>query len=762
MKKSTFKSIVVLSFSLFCFGVYAQSSAKIWTSVSERATESKVKEYRNSIPADYKLYSLNTAAMLSALNNAPSRANIKNSNTIIELPVANGEIQRFRVVDAPTLAPELQQIHPNIRSFAGQGIDDPSAVARFSTSPNGVNVMISSANNKTFYIDPYTKDKQAYIAYSRKDLPAPLEPFVCLVEEEIGPRASDADVQTATRNADDGILRTFRLALACNGEYSVFHLNNQGIPASATDAVKKAAILGAMNVAMTRVNGIYERDLAVTMVIIPNNEDIIFLNTATDGLSNDSGMINQIQPIIDGAIGSANYDIGHVFSTGGGGIAQLNSPCTNGKARGVTGLPQPIGDPFYVDYVAHEMGHQYGGNHTQNNNCQRSSASYEPGSASTIMGYAGICPPNVQNASDDYFHAISIFEMFRNITIGNSQCAAQSNTNNLPPEADAGDSFTIPGGTPFILSGVATDPDSDQGSLTHCWEQFDNATGIMPPRPTSTQGPAFRTIDPLASPERYMPNLNTILNSRDDDGNVNNDNRNTWEVPAEVTRFMRFRYTVRDNAPGGAATASDNMVVNFDGNSGPFIITSQSATTPPQNYEWTTRGTETITWNVANSDQAPVSCTNVDIMFSPDRGLTWSTILANTPNDGSEDITVPIVNTTQGRIMVKAVGNIFMDINNRDITVSGSLATEDFAFDNFSVYPNPTSGFVNVTFTPLSTDNVEISLFDQRGRLINKTSFDNVSGTFNKQLQYGNIDTGVYFMVIKNAGKTTTKKLVKQ
>src|SRR5690606_10213535 len=140
----------------------------------------------------------------------------------------------------------------------------------------------------------------------------------------------------------------------------------------------------------------------------------------------------------------------------------------------------------------------------------RSSASVEPGSASTIMGYAGICPPNVQNASDDYFHAISIQEMWTYIKIGQGQCAVQTATNNLPPTADAGPDVTIPKSTPFILKGIATDPDAGD-ILTHSWEQMNAQPAPMPPLNTSTLGPAFRSIDPLPDPERYMPRINFAL-----------------------------------------------------------------------------------------------------------------------------------------------------------------------------------------------------------------------------------------------------------
>ncbi len=748
MKKSTLKSIVILSLSLLCFGINAQNSSKIWTPVSESSITTKTKEFRNSVPADYKLFSLNTSALQSLLATAPSRANLKSSNTIIELPVGNGELQKFRVVDASTFAPELQQKHPNIRSFAGQGIDDPTAIARFSTSPYGVNVMITSAKHATVYIDPYTNDKRQYISYSREDLPASLETFVCLVEDEIGPRQNTEENSGFNRNADDGILRTFRLALAANGEYSLWHLNNQGIDPGASDEVKKAAVLAAQNVAMTRVNGIYERDVALTMVIIPNNVDIIFLNPATDGLDNTSNVINQIQSKIDGIIGSANYDIGHVFTTGGGGIAQLRSPCGPNKARGVTGLPQPIGDPFYVDYVSHEMGHQFGGNHTQNNNCQRSSASYEPGSASTIMGYAGICPPNVQNVSDDYFHAFSIQEMWQFISVGQGQCGAQSPTNNLPPTADAGPDYTIPKSTPFILKGIATDPDGD--ILSYCWEQMNPQVAPMPPLNTSTTGPAFRSIDPLASPDRYMPALPTVLN---------NQTQSTWEVVPSVGRNLSFRFTVRDNVAGAGSSASDNMVVTTDGTSGPFLVTSQAVPTT-----WTIGNTETVTWDVAGTDVAPVSSPLVDIFFSEDGGQTYPfSVALNVPNNGSAVVDVPNINTTSGRLMVISSNNIFYDLNNAVITVDGIVGVEDFTFDNFAVYPNPSNGTFNLTFKPASNDNIEVALYDLRGRAISQSTFDDVSAssTFSKQLDYNYVQSGMYFLVVKNGNKVTTKKVVK-
>lgn len=746
MKKSTFKTMLALSFALFCFGLNAQNTA-FWTKASPSETQNRQKAFRNTMPQEYNLFTLNTAALKSALAQAPAR-NSGRSNVIIDLPTNNGEIQHFRVYEASVMEPALQIQNPNTRSYAAQGIEDPSAVARFSVSSIGVNVMIYSANYSTIYIDPYTQDKNYYISYNISKLPADPNGFECMVEDTNSPAPSGEN-----KNADDGTLRTFRAAIACTGEYAQFQLNQQGVGSGEPDAVKKAAVLMAMNTTMTRVNGVYEKDLSVTMVLVANNTDIIYLDAGSDPFTNNnaSTLINQSQTVIDAEIGSANYDIGHTFSTGAGGLAQLRVPCTSSKARGVTGTSFPLGDNYDIDYVAHEMGHQFGANHTFNNSCgnnRNGSTAMEPGSGSSIMAYAGICPPNVQPHSDDYFTAISIQEMWTFVKNGAGQCGAQSATNNLPPTADAGANYTIPKSTPFVLKGTATDPDGD--ALTHCWEQMNQQIATMPPQNTSTVGPAFRTIDPLASPDRYMPALVTVLN---------NQTESTWEVVPSVGRTMNFRYTVRDNVAGGGSSASDNMVVTTDGTSGPFLVTSQDAPTT-----WTTQTTETITWDVAGTDAAPVSCANVDIWFSTDGGLTYPINLAlNVANNGSAVINVPNLNTTTGRLMVMSSDNIFYDLNNAVITVDGLVGVQDFTFDNFAVYPNPSNGTFNLTFKPASNDNIEVALYDLRGRAINTYTYDDVSAsnTFSKQLNYGYIESGVYFLVVKNGDKVTTKKLVK-
>ena len=598
MKKNNFKLKLIIPMLLMCFGLSAQNYIDLWKTASLNETVSKTKVFRNTVPQEFKLFTLNPVELNSLLATAPQRFTTP-SNAIIEFPTNNGEIQKFRVYEASVLDALLQAQYPTIRSYTAQGIDDPSAIARFSYSDSGLNVMISSANYGTIYIDPYTKDLNQYISYATNSLPEDSRSFECLVQDTL-----QDEVVLSPLNADDGKLRTYRLALACTGEYAQYHLNNQGIPSSATDEVKKAAVLTAMNTAMTRINGVFEKEVALTMVIIANNTEIIFLNAGSDPYTNNNGgvMLGQNQSTINSIIGTANYDIGHVFSTGGGGIASLGSVCGSSKAQGVTGLPQPIGDDFYINYVAHEMGHQFRANHTQNNSCNRNNAtSMEPGSASTIMGYAGICSPNVQSDSDAYFHAISIQEMWGFISIlGGSSCPVETDTGNAPPTADAGPNYTIPRTTPFILKGIATDPDTED-VLSHNWEQMDQQIGTMPPQNTSAFGPMFRSENSLISPNRYMPKLSTVLNGQ---------TQTTWEVVPSVSRTMKFRYTVRDNVAGGSSSASDNTVITVDGDSGPFVVTSQNASTT-----WSPQSNETITWDVAGTDVAPVDSPNVDILF---------------------------------------------------------------------------------------------------------------------------------------------------
>lgn len=752
MRYNYFILLLISVFLLTSFKGNAQNS--LWKKTYSDNLKNKSLTSRESIPTSFDLYTLNTSELKKELKKAPNRHSHA-SNAIIELPVNNGELQYFKVYEASVMASELQERYPVIQSYVAQGIDDPTAIARISVSGIGVHIMISSGNFATIYIDPYTKDKTHYAVYAISSLSTRADSFQCLVE--VQKEEMSAAPNNQTYNANDGKLRTYRLALASTRQYSNYHINLQSIPTTATEHEKKEAVLSEMNVALTRINGVFERDLAVTMELVENNDELIFLDATSDPYTNNDAfeMLSENQVTIDSIVGSSNYDIGHVFSTGGGGVAYLGSVCTDWKAGGVTGLINPISDAFYIDYVSHEMGHQFGANHTFNGNAgscgggnRNSYTAVEPGSGSTIMGYAGICSPqNVQTGSDAYFHAISISEMWANITAYNS-CAIESDTNNQPPVVDAGSTVTIPISTPFVLDGTAIDPNGD--ALTYVWEQIDRQIAEQPPVNTNAQGPAFRSIEPSEVSYRYFPKMETILT-----GNT----QNTWEVLPAVERNLNFRLTVRDNVAGGGASGKEDRTVIVSDAAGPFVITSQNTASI-----WGTESEETITWDVAGTDSSPINCTNVDILFSIDGGYTYPITLAqNVPNSGSAVITVPIEETTTGRVMVKASENIFFDVNNKNITVTSSMNVEDFSTNDFLLYPNPSSGVLNIEFAPEAADVVELTLYDVKGKRIKQELYNQVSSpVFKLQLDYQDLVSGMYFLVIKNGGNSVVKQWVKR
>ena len=554
---------------------------------------------------------------------------------------------RFRLTESPVMAPALQAQYPEIRCYTGVGIDDPTATLKCDLTPKGFHAMIRSARRDAVFIDPYQPgDREHYLVYNKSDFRSKKEPFVCGVPDM--PDLPGPAKTNAPELAGDCLFRQYRLALACTGEYAQF----QG------GTVQLA--LAAMNTTINRVNGVYERDLAITLQLIANDNLLVFLNAATDGYSNGntSSMLTENQSKCNTIIGSLNYDIGHVFGTSGGGLSGQGVVCGNSiKAWGVTAVSQPVGDPFDIDYVAHEMGHQLGASHTFNNSCNDNinlGTAFEPGSGSTIMAYAGICAPNVQTHSDAYFHGISLQEIGAYVTTAaGNVCPVKINIGNHAPTVDAGANRTIPKSTPFSLTAAAADADGD--ALTYCWEQMDNEQSPMPPVSTSAGGPLFRSLAPDGSPTRYFPRLPDLISNTG----------YAWEKLPGVARAMNFRVTVRDNHPGGGCTADDNLVLTVAANAGPFVVTA-----PNTAVTWYVGDMQTVSWNVANTDIAPVNCAMVRISLSTDGGLTYPTVLAdNVPNNGSAQVEVPNQLSAACRVRVAAVGNIFFDISNQDFKI---------------------------------------------------------------------------------------------
>lgn len=645
-----------LLFSLILMVVfYSGFAQKLWNETSQERLSSVSKFDRASNPLEYKLYSLDYTTIKEQMATAPSRDSGLTSNVIVQFPNPNGEMESFRIYEASVMEPELAAKFPDIKSYLGTGIEDGTSNIRISTTVFGLHAMVLSGKRETSYIDTYTKDLNNYIVYNKSKLRTS-RTWSCLVEDSVdeaesGRRSIDSGL------ASDGLFRTYRLAMACTIEYAAYHITAAGIPNVAPLATKKAAVLSAMNVTMTRLNGVYERDMSLRMQLVANNDAIIYVTS--DSFTNDDAeaLITQSQTVINSIIGNANYDIGHTVSTGGGGLAQSPSVCFSGtKAMGITGSPAPVGDAFDIDFVAHEIGHQFGASHTFNGlggNCTATTRSdaqaVEPGSGTTIMAYAGICSGvDVQPNSDDHFHAVSIAQMVSHIT-GSGNCVTGVSNSNSAPVIAALPNYTIPFGTAFILKGNATDPNGD--SLTYCWEQTNNNISTQPPVATSTTGPNFRSFSPSTSPNRYMPQFESVLA-----GNLTPD----WEVVPNVARTMNFALTVRDNrTPNGGQTSRGNTIVTFAG-VGPFRVTNPDVV----NTSWDSGSTQNITWDVAGTTANGINTANVNILLSTDGGVTFGTVLAaNTPNDGNQTITMPTVLAPYCRIMIESVGNIYYAVS---------------------------------------------------------------------------------------------------
>lgn len=640
-------------------------SRSFFTENSSYNLHDDIIEYESEIKS-FKSYHLDLEGLDFFLSAAPNRFEGIKSTVRAKFPNADGELQSYEIYEASSFSNELKEKFPNIKTYVGKNLDQKATNIRITITPQGFFGYITSPKKST-YINPLTKDARNYMVFDKKY--ASIEEEKKRVCELSGHEDVDFDLdelenQVHSQNLiEDGVLRKYRFALACTSQYANFHLNAAGVPTSAPTSEKLETVQAAMAVSIDRVNSIYERDFSITLEFVDNNESLIQLNSFSDPYTNSSGgaMLGQNQTQVDNIIGSSNYDIGHVFSTGGGGVAFLGSVCnTNNKAGGVTGLPAPVGDPFDVDYVSHEIGHQFGATHTQNNNCQRTiQSAMEPGSGSTIMGYAGICFPNVQNSSDDHFHYVSVFQVENVITSFSGGCAEEISISNTSPTITLESNYTIPNSTPFFLDVEATDAEDDD--LTYNWEQLNNQISEQPPVSTSTVGPNFRSFPSTEESRRYFPAFPTVLA-----GNTST----TWEVVPTVPRSMTFSLLVRDNNILGGQNASSTVNVNF-AEVGPFTVTS------PTSFNTFERGNEEeITWNVAGTDANGINTTEVNIFLSTDGGQNFEEIANGVPNNGSYLYDVPEdLFTDAGLIMVQGKDNIFY-------ALSGLFSVVDaFEFD---------------------------------------------------------------------------------
>ena len=655
------------------------SNDGLWTDVKESAINASA--VRHIVPKSHRPVALDKALMVQLLGQAPLEFSdaARTGPTMITLPMPNGTFARFRVEESPVMARRLAAMHPEIKTYRGQGLDDPTATTRFDLTPSGFHAIVLSTQG-TVIVEPVAQGRAGqYVSYDLRDAPKSEGSFGCLrsdapkslAEPQSQPMLFSGSAPLATTGTK---LRTYRLALAATAEYT------QTYGGGTVDGA-----LSAMTTTINAVNAIYERDLTIRLVLVDNETSIIFTNPATDGYTSDNAttLLTQNQTVLDQRIGAANYDIGfvfdgHVYAYKPGfflfeGKGQFQSVCANGqKGKGVLIL-RSIG-PSTISAIygaAHEMGHQFGALHTFNGTTEDCGPSrfaenaYEPGSGSTIMGYRGATQPNGNyvpicsfedlHSTDTYFHAATIEQIFNYTTFSTgSSCPVVTDTGNNPPAVEAGPDYTIPANTPFTLTATASDPEAD--ALTYCWEEYDlGAAG--PPHTDNGNRPVFRSFAPVPGPARTLPQLSDILSGTTTFG----------ESLPVTTRTMTFRVTVRDNHSGGGGVNTAAMRVNVRSDSGPFAVTQPASTT------WTAGSNQTVTWNVANTSGTPINCENVRVLLSVDGGNSFPYILASsTPNSGSATISVPNTPTQTARVKVEAIGNIFFDISEASFKITST------------------------------------------------------------------------------------------
>lgn len=621
-----------------------------WTDAAHRAIGA---DAPNAL--QFRAVALDAAALSAFLDDGARRGEP------LALPQPQGGFAEFVLADSGVMPPELAAKFPEIKSYVGVAADGTQA--RIDVSPLGLQAMVFAADG-IWIVQPQSREGgDAYMSFARGDVAAGRN-FSCGVHGRPVPNHIDGALRAAPAplTTTGTIKRNYAIAMAANHQYVIAVSPSGG----ATVATGMAGVVATMN----RVNQVYEQDFAIHMTLVPNNNLLVYPAAAGDPYPNDETAIDVNTGHIDSVIGAANYDVGHVLTTGSGGVAGLGVICVNGdKGAGTTGAGNPTGDAFWIDYVAHELGHQFGGDHTFNSttsSCggnRNGPTAFEPGSGSTIMAYAGICgSADLQPNSDPYFTASSLNEI-RTYTFGGGASCSDTTTNpSAVPAIAPLSNFIIPARTPFVLTGSATT--TTAGTLSYDWEQNDTGSVNNTLTADPGNGPIIRSLNPTATGVRVIPRLSNLVAGTSLKG----------EILPTTNRTMTFRLTVRDNVPGFGSTNSADMTVQSVVTSGPFKVN-----TPGTAVSWAGNSTQTVTWDVAGTTAAPISCAQVGIDVSTDGGLTYPQNAGTFPNNGSANITVPNVATTQARVRVSCVGNIFFNISAPNFTIT---AVSDVIFAN--------------------------------------------------------------------------------
>lgn len=453
--------------------------------------------------------------------------------------------------------------------------------------------------------------------------------------------------------ANTQVLRVYRLAIHI--PYSTFttpHLEEK---------VEKVKTFWANTEAF--LNEMYMRDLGVRFEVV-NDERLIIKDENQETFArtrNASYVKDNSTIVINKLIGENSYDVGIslVFTSsqksGIRGLAYLEGVYQpNTKADAVAVLTKEV--------IAHEIGHLFGGRHTFGSH--KGSAAYdsektELGSGTSVMSYG---------SPRDFFSLSSIERIRQRLT----QVPAKAKDKTFATQAPRIDRsklknhYTIPKGTFFQFYIPATDPDSSV--LLYAVNQHDVRNGSETP---ITQYAIYKptTANPVTIKTEYHENSgNVVANSG---------------LAHQTTGTFTFWLGVSDAQPQQAADyivqydLAETKVTVKEGT--PFEIT----TTPKNKY----KGGEKISlqWKV---DAAIFAGTKVRVLLSDDLGKTFKHIvLAETANDGAEEITLPNINTSKAVLKVEVIEGLAFALTNYNPQTGGftiekddNLASEPLAF----------------------------------------------------------------------------------
>ena len=703
---------------------FSQIKKSDWNKQPYKEKNSNLQErVMNQLPKNYSVWKISSQVFANKLHKS-------NSQEII-LPSPNGKFETYIISPSKVISDEVAHLY-TIKTFAGYKKNDPSTLISCDISNSGFHAAVYDKGD-SFFIEPMNKNSaETTIAYYKKDNIS--QKLKCNAQTSY----IKAKVDNAMNNRTPTSKKTYRLAIAAAGEYSQ---QFGGLPYSTTN------VLNALASGVNMINPIFLRDLGVTFTLVSNNA-LVYPDPNTDPF-NTGDDVGAAHAACTNALGSSGFDVGHMLIWANtGGAAAFEVICDDlSKGAGFSGSAESI-NTLWVDYAAHEIGHQFGSEHNfASQECGTSVGNfrYEPGEGSSIMSYANVCGGNAQYAtqSDPFFHYASILQM--QTFIGTISCGTTDTSGNTAsPVANANSDFTIPKQTPFILVGTGTDAND---ALTYDWVQYDGSSPevIGFPDCNATNAPLFRYRPATADNYRSFPQYSDILAG-------NNDQQ--WEKLPCVARTMNFSLTVRDNNTSFGRIDEDKAVVTV-ANTGPFNIVS------PNGGESLTGNTQhTVTWTVNGTN---AHCGNVDILISSDGGATYTVVVDATVNDGTESITLPNDATTTARVLVRCdvsggfrAASTFYDVSNANFTITqGNLSVGDIEDLGITIYPNPASNKVNIKLTKV--EDYTYRILDIRGRSIKKGSFSNSTSINTNTLQ-----SGMYLLELNqiNTNRRAVKKLI--